>query len=607
MPRFLQKTLTTVLAAALAVAPLAPASAGSVTPADYETCKAADDTAFRQAIEAVTVKALSDGVSGIDYDSAVAIEWRRQDLDAVIDKRVDAAVDEVRQESSWSEIIQSLGSQDKAQELATAVAGKVYSSDAMRIAIENLAGAVGSEAGKRIEMAGQDAAGPALRCLETFLGPRYGSTVAAAVTTNAGSEFGLDASKGSASLSKGAALSQSKDGLTGAALILMRRQIGNLAQRIGSRIAGSVLSRLVTVAAGGVGLVLLAKDIWQLRHGVLPIIAEEMKSKDTKDKVRQELATRLRHEIGLNVKDIAERSAGRVVEVWQEFRRAHAKAIELAGRDASFKSFLETVAPTSFARLDEVVSLVLSKEGEGGVLARAGDGTLAKAVKDLPEAGMTIARETGSVAAALAWSATAGSDLGKIVEYEIHKRANPEDVSQATLDLLFGLGDRIAIKRVAALGRGARDVLLDLDSSRLAALARALDERELDSLAGYLKGLGKGPRERVLEAVAATPSRMQDLAAAHVRSAIVASRDQAAAVEMMLRPEGNAAAHIADDFTAVFEGRVKPVLFWEQHSLAVGLAGLAAVLVLVWLKRLVMPARRPPPTPPGPADTAAPA
>ena len=34
-----------------------------------------------------------------------------------------------------------------------------------------------------------------------------------------------------------------------------------------------MLGRLVSVVAGGVGLVLIAKDIWDFRHGVLPIIA----------------------------------------------------------------------------------------------------------------------------------------------------------------------------------------------------------------------------------------------------------------------------------------------------------------------------------------------
>ena len=57
------------------------------------------------------------------------------------------------------------------------------------------------------------------------------------------------------------------------AILLVRRQLANMAARIGQRLAGSILARLVSVVAGGIGLVLIAKDIWELRNGVLPIIA----------------------------------------------------------------------------------------------------------------------------------------------------------------------------------------------------------------------------------------------------------------------------------------------------------------------------------------------
>src|SRR6185437_4544418 len=82
-------------------------------------------------------------------------------------------------------------------------------------------------------------------------------------------------------------------------------QLSRMAARIGQRVIGAVLSRLVSTVAGVVGVVLIAKDIWDFRHGVLPIIAEEMKSKATKDSVRQEMATTLSEQVGQGVKEIA--------------------------------------------------------------------------------------------------------------------------------------------------------------------------------------------------------------------------------------------------------------------------------------------------------------
>ena len=119
-----------------------------------------------------------DGTKGIDYPALVADQWRNIGMDEILDKRVDIAVEEVRSETSWSGLAQSLVSKEKAQALATSVAERVYRSDAVKDAIEALATGVGKEVGRAIEVASQDAAGPALECLRAFLGPRYGSTVA---------------------------------------------------------------------------------------------------------------------------------------------------------------------------------------------------------------------------------------------------------------------------------------------------------------------------------------------------------------------------------------------------------------------------------------------
>ena len=69
-------------------------------------------------------------------------------------------------------------------------------------------------------------------------------------------------------------LVEGSEGIAGTVVLVVRRQLANMAARIGQRVVGSILSRLVSVVAGGVGLVLIAKDIWDFRHGVLPIVAE---------------------------------------------------------------------------------------------------------------------------------------------------------------------------------------------------------------------------------------------------------------------------------------------------------------------------------------------
>ena len=134
---------------------------------------------------------------------------------------------------------------------------------------------------------------------------------------------------------------------------------------------------------------------------MLPIIATEMKSKENKDKVQDELANTFTEQIAGHVHEIAAATADRVVDVWRNFRSAHAQALDLAVRNPQFEAFLDSLQPQTLPRLDEVVSLVRAAEGEAGLIKRLRDGTLNEAVNVLPAPAMEIARQTRSIDTAL--------------------------------------------------------------------------------------------------------------------------------------------------------------------------------------------------------------
>lgn len=577
-----------LVAFAIAVGQVAPSAAETLSKADYEACQARDEASFKTTIQGISVRALQAGIANVDYRAAVADEWRRVGLDQIVDKRVDLAVEEVRQETSWANLLQSLANQQKAQELATAVAERVYRSDAMKAALEELAAGVGRQVGKQMEFASQDAAEPALACLKAFVGARYGATVARAVVGDAGKDVTLDPSKGAAEISPGAVLKESSGGIAGAAVLLMRRQLSNMASRVGQRIVGSVLARLVSVVAGGVGLVLVAKDIWDLRNGVLPIIATEMKSKENKEKVQEELARTFAEQISSHVREIGAATADRVIEIWRDFRSAHAEALGLAERNEKFKSFVDSLKPDALPRLDEVVALVLAAEGEAGLVRRLDDGTLGTAINTLPAPAMEIARETRSIDAGVKWAALAGSDLPKVVELSLYRRTSPDQLSKASLQRLLGLDDQLAIVRLAGIDRAARDTLFELNDADLKTLGRSLTEDELSSLSRYLTGLHKEPRERVLQAVAADPAKIHSLSSERVREAVVASADQSAAVGMMLRANATFdPAAIGGDIRLVADGRVSPILLWEKHPIVIVMGLILVLILLLMLRRLL--------------------
>jgi hypothetical protein len=589
----LRSFVSCVVALSLATSPL-PAAADPLSKTDYEACQARDETAFRSAIEAISVRALKAGMANVDYRAVVGDAWRRGGLDDIIDKQVDKAVDEIAQETSWANLLQSLANQQKAQALATAVAERVYRSDPVKNALQELAVFVGNEVGKQIEFAGQDATEPTLACLKAFVGARYGTTVARAASGDASKEFSVDAGKAAAEISPGSVLKESSGGVAGVAILLMRKQLANMAERVGQRLVGAVLARVVSTVAGGIGVVLIAKDIWDLRHGVLPIIATEMKSKENKDKVQDELARTFSEQISSHVQEIGAATAGRVVDIWRDFRSAHAQALDLSERNPRFKAFLDSLKPEALPRLDEVVSLTRAAEGEDGLLKRLDNGTLNEAVNVLPPPAMEIARETRSIDAALKWAALAGDQLPKVVELSLYRRTSPDALTKASLNRIIGLDDRLAIQRLTAVDPAARDTLFELDDKDLKSLAHSLTESELATLSGYLTGLSPEPRERVLRAVAANPALMQSLASDRVRTAVVASADQSAAVGMMLRVNaGLDPTAIMDDVSLVTDGRVSPVLIWEKHPLAVVAALVLILLALLMLRRLLFPRRRP--------------
>ncbi len=567
---------------------------------EYEACQTQDEATFRRAIRAITLAALNNGTAGIDYDALVRDQWRKHKLEDVIDKRVDLATAEVRSETSWGQLLKSLAYRDKAKELAAAVAERVYRSDALKTALETMAVGVGQEIGKSIELTATDAARPAQRCLQAFLGPRYGRTVARAVIKDTGAAFVVNPETASATASGTAIASNASGAITGAVILLVRRQLARMAQRIGQRVVGAILGRLVAVVAGGIGVVLIAKDVWDLRYGVLPIVAEEMKSETTKAKVRAELAAAIKSQIDKQLETLADSASDRIVDIWRDFRRAHLKVLELAERDTAFKEFVDSLRPDQLPRLDEIVALIAKSEGDPGINRRLANGTLQRAVVKLEGDGLKIARETQSIDTALGWLDLAPDDLDKIIRFELHKRTTPTTFSSTSISRLLSLDDAIVIARLATVSGKARDVLFDLGNDKLLRLARGMEAGELDTLAGYITGLEPVARREVMTTVAGAPARMRVLASDRVRNAVLASRDQHAAVKMMLRADkGLNAATIKSDFFLVLDRRVEPILMWDKHPVVVALAGLALILLLLVLRRILFtPRRRPPP----PAD-----
>jgi hypothetical protein len=591
--------LVTALSLAVPYVPSATAQAqvspraAALSRADYEACQRSEIAGVEEAVRAITLEGLKAGTAGTDFDGLVAQAWRRVRMDDTLAAAIDASVESVRRETSWGDLVGSLVNQERAKEIAAEVARRTYDDAGVKKAIVEIAATVGKDVGQRIEFAAGDAAGPATRCMQAFLGPRYGSVVARVVGGDATREITVSGGE-AATPGGGQVLLDNKEGIAGLVVLVVRRQLGNLAARIGQRVAGAVLSRLVAVVAGGVGIALIAKDIWELRNGVLPIIAEEMKARGTTEKVRAELARAISGQIEENLSEIADKAAERVIEVWREFRAAHARVLDLAERHAPVRALLDSVRPEHLARVDEVTALVLASEGEAGVLARTADGTLREAVDALPAEALEIARDMRSLGKALAWQRLAGRDLAKVVSLELHRRLEPEQLTREGLGRLLRVDDKGAIGALAALPPEARERLLELEPAALRALARALTGGQLAALSRYLRGLEAADGRRLLAAVVDRPPLMHRLSPMHVERAVLRSRDRSAALTMILTADDAIdPAALWQDVQRAVDGRIAPELLWERHPVAVAvLAGLVLLLLAALWRGLV--GRRPP-------------
>ena len=235
MPSTPHRATALAVALALASSSVAPAFAqsSSISRSEYQACQTQDEAQFRATIQKITLDALRHGTRNIDYNALVKDQWRKHKLEDVVDKRIDLAADEVRRETSWGQLLKSLAYRDKAKELATAVAERVYRSDAMKAALNTMAVGVGHEIGKSIELTTADAALPAQRCLKAFLGRRYGRTIARAVVEDTGAAFKLNPDENAASISGGTVVRSASGGIAGAVILLVRRQLARMARRLG--------------------------------------------------------------------------------------------------------------------------------------------------------------------------------------------------------------------------------------------------------------------------------------------------------------------------------------------------------------------------------------
>ncbi len=215
-----------------------------------DECRNLSDTDVRDRIREVAATSLKSELTTIDYSALVNTYWAKAEVNARIDREIDAAIALVRSDTSWADRAYSTVSQSSAARYATAVADKAYNSEGFKDALNEVATGVARDAGAQIEKATARISNPVIACVQTALQSRYGGAIAQVFAQE--SEKNLEANAGQPPVKIGTSdlVASNAASISGMILVVTRRVIGKVVQSVGARIAGVVASRIVSSVAG---------------------------------------------------------------------------------------------------------------------------------------------------------------------------------------------------------------------------------------------------------------------------------------------------------------------------------------------------------------------
>jgi len=586
----LRSAVAGLAASSLLFADIAPAfaQAPNTPTVTIQECRSLDDPEVRARIKELTQSVLSREVGQINYTELVDKHWRESRMSQRIDTEIDEAIRIARAETTILDRAYSTISRETAEKTAIAVAERAYSAEGFKSALGDLAQGVGKDFGGLIEGAAGRVAGPVIACVQGALQNRYGGAIAQVFAQETEGNLKVTPEVGGAKVGQSDLIIEGAGTIAGIVLIVSRRIIAQMITGLGRRIAGLVASRIISTFTGFVGLALIVRDLYQASEGVFPLIAERMKSDESKDLIKAEITKSIATDLGQQLTTIAEETADRIFSFWLDFKQKYNALLTLSEKNTAFAEFLRNRKIDQLGRLGELVALLLGQEGEGGVFKRTEDGSLARALLDLDDLGVAIAVESKSLDNALAWTKLAGRRLQRVVDLGLPRLLAPSDITEKQLATLMDFDDRNASIRVAKLDAGAREAILSLPSQSAKDLSRRLSQDELTALAVYHTRLQPAAANRLLRGVVENPDIMSHLSGSSVQNSILRSQDQLSALNMLLRQNvALSLSNIFGDFALVREGQVHYRVFVERYWVALAVILLFSLLVLIWLRRSV--------------------
>ncbi len=565
---------------------LSPALAGAVD-GGFEQCRQTSSSDLAAAIRLNVESQLDATLREFDYEEVILKAWRDQGMDTLIAELAQNAHRKLEQERSYVERLASNYSPDFAQQLTQEFNKYVYDSPEFQERVGLMFKAASEAISARIDRASLESHDFALGCIRSFLsGNGYSSAIAEAVmraleATGGGAKFAPERVAAGAGPGTGKAVIS-----TGAAIvaIVMQKAIARVITKIAGRIAGRLLGKAIPIA----GWVWMVIELVYGANNLLDDLQSQLTSEETKKEFRTAFAEELRVATQKNSKAAAEDAARAVNAQWSEFKTRYRRLLALTESDEEFRAIFAAQSADRFEAVARVVDLTLRSDGEAGLKASLSNGSFEQALR-LSDTALTIAEiSPGGLKEAEAWTLLAGPSLKAVLDNDLPKYAQAEKFTPKTLDALLSVGSPSLMAQIAQLDRRSMEAVLTLPKERLLTVTRltagaAAPDSTIAVLAQYLHAL-KSPDavNRLIAALERRPALIYELAASGMRQDILASNDQAAAVEMITRDTSAwNPLQAVEDFDLTRSDRIPLTLFLRKYFYLTAVSTLAAVMILL--------------------------
>ncbi|MCB0062656.1 MAG: hypothetical protein KDE19_11095, partial [Caldilineaceae bacterium] len=138
-----------------------------------QECDVISEETLQDELNNVTQQVVAEASAKLDVGRIVATQWRVLEMDAVINREVDAAVERVKgREDYWNKLLSSW-SADKAEELTLAVTTETFESPGFQEEVDALSQAIAQAIGEEIAVLSAESVSAAFFCLQTFIHGNY--------------------------------------------------------------------------------------------------------------------------------------------------------------------------------------------------------------------------------------------------------------------------------------------------------------------------------------------------------------------------------------------------------------------------------------------------